>query len=78
MDIILQKYKFELKKVLFTEISNYIYNLTEDFVDNLFNINNKYISLINSLTNNVRELIKQIILKTINFFNKVVLNIMTD
>ena len=39
MDIILQKYKFELKKVLFTEISNYIYNLTEDFVDNLFNIN---------------------------------------
>ena len=70
MDIILQKYKFELKKVLFTEISNYIYNLTEDFVDNLFNINNKYISLINSLTNNVRELIKQIILKTINFFNK--------
>ena len=71
MNIILQKYKIELKNLLFNEISQYINNLTLDFIDNLFNnTNNKYISIINSLTNKARELIKQIILKTIDFFNQ--------
>lgn len=58
MNIILQKYEFELKNLLFNEISKYIKDLTTDFVNNLFVSNNKYINLINSLTKNVRELIK--------------------
>ena len=74
MNIILQKYEFELKNLLFNEISKYIKDLTTDFVNNLFVSNNKYINLINSLTKNVRELIKTIIVKTIDFFNEKFIN----
>lgn len=41
-----------------------------EFIDDLLSGNNKYISMINSLTKKVRELIKQIILKAIEFFNQ--------
>lgn len=74
MNIILQKYEFELKNLLFNEISKYIKDITSDFVNNLFSSDNKYISLINSLTKNVRELIKSIILNAISFFNEKFIN----
>lgn len=41
-----------------------------DFIDNLFKSDNKYIAIINSLTKGVRNLIKQIIISAINFFNQ--------
>lgn len=76
MNIILQKYRNEAKIFLKEKLSKIISNISNEFIDNLFSndANNKYVKIINSLTNNIRELIKNIILETINFFNDKFIN----
>lgn len=71
MNIIPQNYRFELKNMLKNEISHYIDNITDDFVDNLFSTsNNKYISLIANLEQSIKNILLNIIVKTINYFDK--------
>lgn len=69
--MISQKYSFEFKKMLKEKISSYIYNLSNDFIDNLFSISDfKYITLFTNLEENIRDIIKNIILDVITFFDE--------
>lgn len=71
MNIISQNYRFELKTMLKNKISSYIENLSDDLIDNLFSFNNnKYISFLATLDENIKNIIIKTIIEIINYFDE--------
>ncbi len=67
MNIISQNYRFELKN----KISSYIENLSDELVDNLFSFNNnKYVSFLTCLEENIKNIIVKTIIEIINYFDE--------
>lgn len=71
MNILPQNYSFEFKNMLKDKISSYISDMTDNFINNLFYLNDdKYVSIFASLEEDIKNVIKNIILDTIDFFDE--------